>query len=77
MLVFGARRVGKTVLVKEILSEINEPVLVLNGEHMNSRRLIGLKNERGIFLDMNLNGRKRKLKYLHNGKVPIQKQHLK
>jgi len=35
MIVFGARRVGKTVLVKEILQELNEPVLILNGEDIN------------------------------------------
>ncbi len=35
VLVFGARRVGKTVLVKEILDKIKEPVLVLNGEDIN------------------------------------------
>ncbi len=35
VIVFGARRVGKTVLVKEILSQINEPVLALNGEDIN------------------------------------------
>jgi uncharacterized protein len=35
VIVFGARRVGKTVLVKEILSKINEPVLSLNGEDIN------------------------------------------
>jgi predicted AAA+ superfamily ATPase len=32
VIVFGARRVGKTVLVKEILNKVNEPVLALNGE---------------------------------------------
>ena len=35
IIVFGARRVGKTVLVKEILNKINEPVLILNGEDIN------------------------------------------
>lgn len=35
VIVFGARRVGKTVLVKEILNQINEPVLSLNGEDIN------------------------------------------
>lgn len=35
VIVFGARRVGKTVLVKEILERINEPVLSLNGEDIN------------------------------------------
>lgn len=32
VIVFGARRVGKTVLVKEIINKVNEPVLTLNGE---------------------------------------------
>lgn len=35
VIIFGARRVGKTVLVKEILSKIDEPVLTLNGEDIN------------------------------------------
>ncbi|HBF89013.1 MAG TPA: ATPase [Bacteroidales bacterium] len=35
VIVFGARRVGKTVLVKEILERINEPVIYLNGEDIN------------------------------------------
>jgi len=35
VIVFGARRVGKTVLVKEILDKVNEPVLSLNGEDIN------------------------------------------
>jgi hypothetical protein len=32
VIIFGARRVGKTVLVKEILNQVKEPVLTLNGE---------------------------------------------
>jgi predicted AAA+ superfamily ATPase len=32
VIVYGARRVGKTVLVKEILQKLNEPILKLNGE---------------------------------------------
>lgn len=35
VLVFGARRVGKTVLVEEILKKVQEPVLTLNGEDIN------------------------------------------
>ena len=35
VLVFGARRVGKTLLVKKILTKIEEPILVLNGEDIN------------------------------------------
>jgi len=35
VIIFGARRVGKTVLVNEILEKLNEPVLILNGEDIN------------------------------------------
>jgi predicted AAA+ superfamily ATPase len=35
VIVFGARRVGKTVLVKEVLDKIKEPVIILNGEDIN------------------------------------------
>lgn len=35
VLIFGARRVGKTLLVKNILPKIEEPVLILNGEDIN------------------------------------------
>ena len=35
VVILGARRVGKTVLVKEILEQINEPVLSLNGDDIN------------------------------------------
>ncbi len=35
LVIIGARRVGKTVLVNHLLKEINEPVLILNGEDIN------------------------------------------
>lgn len=35
VIILGARRVGKTVLVKEIISKLEEPVLSLNGEDIN------------------------------------------
>ncbi len=35
VIVYGARRVGKTVLVKDILEKLDEPVLILNGEDIN------------------------------------------
>ncbi len=45
LIISGARRVGKTILVKEILKQLNEPYLELNGEDINvhdrlSRRTI-------------------------------------
>lgn len=35
VVVYGARRVGKTLLIKELLKKINEPFLSLNGEDIN------------------------------------------
>ena len=35
ILVFGARRVGKTVLVRQILEKLDEPFLFMNGEDIN------------------------------------------
>ncbi len=44
VIVFGARRVGKTVLVKEILDKINEPVLSLNGEDINVHDKLAIRS---------------------------------
>ncbi len=44
VIVFGARRVGKTVLVKEILGQINEPVLTLNGEDINVHDKLAIRS---------------------------------
>lgn len=44
VIVFGARRVGKTVLVKEILEHINEPVLTLNGEDINVHDKLSIRS---------------------------------
>lgn len=35
VILYGARRVGKTLLVKEILANMNEPILRLNGDDIN------------------------------------------
>ncbi|MFV0345787.1 MAG: AAA family ATPase, partial [Bacteroidales bacterium] len=35
LVVLGARRVGKTILIREILNRLNEPALTLNGEDIN------------------------------------------
>ena len=43
-MVFGARRVGKTVLVKEILEKIDEPVLSLNGEDINVHDKLAIRS---------------------------------
>ena len=44
-LIFGARRVGKTVLLKEILSNYSGRTLLLNGESLDT---IGILEERTI-----------------------------
>ena len=44
VIVFGARRVGKTVLVKEILKKINEPSLTLNGEDINVHDKLAIRS---------------------------------
>jgi len=44
VIVFGARRVGKTVLVKELLERINEPVLSLNGEDINVHDKLAIRS---------------------------------
>jgi len=35
VIVFGARRVGKTLLIRNILTKLNEPYLEMNGEDIN------------------------------------------
>jgi predicted AAA+ superfamily ATPase len=44
VIVFGARRVGKTVLVKEILEKLREPVLTLNGEDINVHDKLAIRS---------------------------------
>ncbi len=44
VIVFGARRVGKTVLVKGLLEKINEPVLSLNGEDINVHDRLAIRS---------------------------------
>lgn len=44
VIVFGARRVGKTVLVKEILNQVQEPVLTLNGEDINVHDKLSIRS---------------------------------
>ena len=40
VIIAGARRVGKTFLLKEIINSINEPHLFLNGEDMNTHDIL-------------------------------------
>lgn len=44
IIISGARRVGKTVLVKEILAKVNEPYLSLNGEDINVHDKLSIRS---------------------------------
>ncbi|MCB9260854.1 MAG: ATP-binding protein [Flavobacteriales bacterium] len=44
VVLFGARRVGKTVLLKEVLKQINEPILSLNGEDITVHHLLEVRS---------------------------------
>ena len=44
VIVFGARRVGKTLLVKEILGKIKEPFLTLNGDDINVHDKLAIRS---------------------------------
>ena len=40
VVLLGARRVGKTFLIKEIIKRVSEPYLFLNGEEFSTRELL-------------------------------------
>ncbi len=40
VVVLGPRRVGKTVLIKQITNSLNLPVLILNGEDIDTRKVL-------------------------------------
>ena len=40
----GARRVGKTMLVKEILANVNEPILRLNGDYIHVHDKLSIRS---------------------------------
>jgi len=44
LLVTGARRVGKTILIQKITDELNLPSLVLNGEDLNTHELLSYRS---------------------------------
>ncbi len=44
VIVLGARRVGKTVLIKEILKNIDEPILTLNGDDINVHDKLAIRS---------------------------------
>ncbi len=40
----GARRVGKTMLVNEVLANVNEPILRLNGDDINVHDILSIRS---------------------------------
>ncbi len=57
VVLLGARRVGKTVLIKQILKKVNEPYLLFNGEDINTVELFqrrSIKNYQNILGDTRL-----------------------
>lgn len=43
-ILYGVRRVGKTLLVKEILANVNEPILRLNGDDINVHDKLSIRS---------------------------------
>ncbi|MFA4924670.1 MAG: ATP-binding protein [Ignavibacteriaceae bacterium] len=57
VVLLGARRVGKTFLIKEIMNKVAEPYLFLNGEEFSTRELLErrtVKNYQNILGDKKL-----------------------
>jgi len=48
VVLLGPRRVGKTVLINQILEEITEPYLFLNGEDISSQELLSRRSVEGF-----------------------------
>ena len=44
VILYGARRVGKTMLVKEILANVNEPILRLNGDDIHVHDKLSIRS---------------------------------
>ena len=44
VILYGARRVGKTMLVNEILTKVNEPILRLNGDDINVHDKLSIRS---------------------------------
>jgi len=67
VVLLGPRRVGKTVLIKQILEHISEPFLLLNGENIDVRKTLEYRSTRNY---INLLGSKRLLLIDEAQKIP-------
>ena len=57
VLIFGARRVGKTMLIKDIMTRFNGKTLFLNGEDLDTLSLLenrSISNYKRLLQDINL-----------------------
>ena len=67
IVLLGPRRVGKTVLIKQVLEHISEPFLLLNGENIDVRKTLEYRSTRNY---VNLLGSKRLLLIDEAQKIP-------
>ena len=67
IVLLGPRRVGKTVLIKQIIEQITEPYLLLNGENVDVRKKLAYRSTQNY---LNLLGSKRLLIIDEAQKVP-------
>ena len=67
IVLLGPRRIGKTVLIKQIIEQITEPYLLLNGENVDVRKKLAYRSTQNY---LNLLGSKRLLIIDEAQKVP-------
>ncbi|HHB52715.1 MAG TPA: ATP-binding protein [Saprospiraceae bacterium] len=67
VVLLGPRRVGKTILIRQIIDKITEPYLLLNGENIDVRKQLAYRSTQNY---LNLLGTKRLLIIDEAQKVP-------
>lgn len=67
VVLLGPRRVGKTVLIKQIIEQFDEPYLLLNGEDGDTRKILEHRSKQSY---VNLLGAKRTLIIDEAQKIP-------
>lgn len=50
VIILGARRVGKTELIKQLLTEIDEPMIIMNGEDQDDQQALERRSTRNYKL---------------------------
>ncbi len=67
LVLLGPRRVGKTMLLKQLIAQINEPYLLLNGEDFDTRKQLAYRSKQNY---VNLLGTKKVLLIDEAQKIP-------